>query len=114
MIRRRPIPRFKIHPEVSQHWKWGDADHSYRIYSDAREVCDDQSAAGRREYKNRLGTMVQRQLFRCPRCSRRLSLAMATFDHWPIKRRMGAAFRDDRIELQDGSEINRAVHWVCQ
>lgn len=118
MIRRRPIPRSayrwqpKPKPEFSQHYEL-ICDGAVRRYRDGREVCQD-SAAGWREYKRRLGVMVQRQLFRCPRCNRRLSLAWATFDHWPIKRRMGAAFRDDRVELPDGEEINRAVHWECQ
>jgi hypothetical protein len=57
---------------------------------------------------------VQRQNFRCGKCRKRITRATATFDHWPIKRGMGAAFRDDRVELPDGDEINRAVHWNCQ
>ena len=37
VIRRRPIPRFRSYPEVSQHWTLSE-DGSYRIYSDGREV----------------------------------------------------------------------------
>ena len=112
MIRRRPIPRFKLHPPVSQHYEL-ILDGAVRRYRDGREVCTE-TPAGRREYLRRLDRMVQRQVFRCGKCRRRMTRSAATFDHWPIKRGMGAAFRDDRVELPDGSEINRAVHWTCQ
>lgn len=46
-LRRRPIPRSRSYPEVSQHWELS-ADGSYRIYKDGREVCVD-SPAGWRE-----------------------------------------------------------------
>jgi len=111
--RRRPIPRFKLHPEVSQHFELILDGAVRRYFADDREVCQE-NAAGRREYLRRVQRMVQRQNFRCAACNRKLSLFQATFDHWPIKRRMGAAFRDDRVELPDGTEINRAVHWQCQ
>jgi hypothetical protein len=112
-LRRRPIPRSRTYPSVSQHFEMILGGAVRRYHSDGREVCTE-TAQGRREYAKRLQVMVQRQLFRCPRCKKRLSLAMSTFDHWPKKRRMGAAFRDDRVVLEDGSEINRAVHWRCQ
>lgn len=111
-FRRKPIPRFKAHPEFSQHYET-ILDGAVRRYKDGREVCAD-TPQGRKEYLRRLERMIQRQIFRCGKCSKRLSRAQATFDHWPIKRRMGAAFRDDRIELPDGEWINRAVHWLCQ
>jgi hypothetical protein len=112
-FRRRPIPRFRSFPEVSQHFEL-ILDGAVRKYrDDGREVCME-SPAGRREYHSRLERMVQRQNFRCGKCRKRITRATATFDHWPIKRGMGAAFRDDRVELPDGDEINRAVHWNCQ
>jgi hypothetical protein len=110
MIRRRPIPRFKLRPPVSQHYEL-ILDGAVRRYTDGREVCEE-SAAGRREYLRRLEIMVQRQNFRCSGCKRRLSLFGATFDHNP-RRKMGAAFRDDRVVLPDGSWINSAMHWSC-
>jgi hypothetical protein len=47
MIRRRPIPRTRDYPEVSQHWDMSP-DGSYRIYKDGREVCVDSPAGWRR------------------------------------------------------------------
>jgi hypothetical protein len=109
MIRRRPIPRSRDYPEVSQHWDLSP-DGSYRIYKDGREVCVD-SPAGWREYKRRVEVMVQRQNHRCCLCGRRLSLANATFEH-QRRRGMGAAWRDDRI-TKDGQDWNGAAHWAC-
>jgi len=109
--RRRPIPRSRTFPEISQHWKYS-ADRSYRIYADGREVCCDETAIGWREYKRRLETMIQRQNFRCRACNRRLSLFQATWHHDP-KRKMGGAFRDDRITDAEGNELHAAVHWSC-
>jgi hypothetical protein len=112
-FRRRPIPKSRAYPDVSQHYDviLNGAVRRYR--SDGREVCQE-NAAGKREYLRRVQIMVQRQSFRCGDCNRRLSLFQATFDHWPIKRKMGAAFRDDRITDEEGSWMNRAVHWECQ
>jgi hypothetical protein len=107
--RRRPIPRFRLHPEVSQHFEL-ILDGAVRRYRDEREVCQD-SPAGWREYKRRVETMVRRQNFRCCLCKRRLGLSQATFEH-QRRRGMGAAWRDDRI-MKDGQEWNGAAHWVC-
>jgi hypothetical protein len=107
--RRRPIPRTRSFPEVSQHFEL-ILDGAVRRYSDGREVCVD-SAAGWREYKRRVGVMLQRQNFRCCLCNRRLSLANATFEH-QRRRGMGAAWRDDRI-TKDDQDWNGAAHWIC-
>ena len=109
MIRRRPIPRVRSYPEVSQHWTLS-ADGSYRIYSDGREVCVD-SPAGWREYKRRVEAMLLRQNYRCCLCGRRLALSQATFEH-QRRRGMGGAWRDDRI-TKDGQDWNGVAHWVC-
>lgn len=109
MIRRRPIPRFKLHPEVSQHYEL-ILDGAVRLYRDGREVCQD-SPAGWREYKRRVKAMLERQEGRCSLCGRRLSLNGATFEH-QRRRGMGAAWRDDRIE-KDGQPWNGAAHWNC-
>lgn len=108
-FRRRPIPRFRIRPEVSQHYEL-ILDGAVRRYRDGREVCQD-SPAGWREYKRRVEEMVLRQNFRCCLCNRRLSVGNATFEH-QRRRGMGAAWRDDRI-TKDGQEWNGAAHWVC-
>ena len=109
MIRRRPIIRTRVFPEVSQHYVISP-DGAYRTYSDGREVCCD-NAAGWREYKRRVQVMVQRQNYRCCLCKRRLSAANATFEH-QRRRGFGAAFRDDSI-TKDGQDWNGAAHWVC-
>jgi hypothetical protein len=109
MIRRRPIPRFKLHPPVSQHYEL-ILDGAVRRYRDGREVCQD-TPAGHREYTRRVQGMVERQRFRCCLCNRRLALANATFEH-QRRRGMAAAFRDDRIE-RDGQPWNGAAHWIC-
>jgi hypothetical protein len=109
MIRRRPIPKFRDYPEVSQHYDL-ILDGAVRVYRDGREVCVN-SAKGWREYKRRVKVMVQRQNFRCCLCGRPLALANATFEH-QRRRGMGAAWRDDRIE-KDGQPWNGAAHWNC-
>ena len=108
-FRRRPIPRVKQHPEVSQHYEL-ILDGAVRRYRDGREVCQD-SPAGWREYKRRVSVMLQRQGRRCCLCNRPLALANATFEH-QRRRGMGAAWRDDRI-TKDGQDWNGAAHWVC-
>jgi hypothetical protein len=109
MIRRRPIPRFKVKPEFSQHYET-ILDGAVLVYRDGREVCTD-TPAGWREYKRRVELMVIRQGFRCCLCKRRLSLGNATFEH-QRRRGMGAAWRDDRI-TKGGEDWNGAAHWVC-
>lgn len=78
MIRRRPIPRSRSYPLVSQHFDL-ILDGAVRRYRDGREVCQD-SPAGWREYKRRVETMVRRQNYRCSLCKRKLGLFQATFE----------------------------------
>lgn len=110
MIRRRPIPRSRSYPESSLRYAviLGGA---VRVYPDGREVCQD-NPQGWREYKRRVGVMVERQEHRCCLCNRRLSVGNATFEH-QRRRGMHAAFRDDRIEDVNGEPMNGAAHWVC-
>lgn len=107
--RRRPIPRFKLRPEVSQHFEL-ILNGAVRLYRDGREVCVN-SKAGWIEYKRRVKVMLQRQNHRCCLCNRPLALANATFEH-QRRRGMGAAWRDDRI-TKDGEDWNGAAHWTC-
>jgi hypothetical protein len=86
-------------------------DGEVRKYPDGREVCQDNSA-GRREYGNRVQAMVQRQGYKCCLCLDALSVHDATFEH-TSPRGMGAAFRDDRIIDENGTEMNGAAHWNC-
>lgn len=109
MIRRRPIPKFRTHPEVSQHFDL-ILDGAVRRYRDGREVCVN-SKAGWIEYKRRVKVMVQRQNFRCCLCNRPLALTNATFEQ-QRRRGMGSAWRDDRI-TKDGEDWNGAAHWIC-
>ena len=108
-LRRRPIPKFKLRPEVSQHYELV-LDGAVRRYRDGREVCVN-SAAGWIEYKRRVKVMLQRQGHRCCLCNRPLALGNATFEH-QRRRGMGAAWRDDRIE-KDGEPWNGCAHWTC-
>jgi len=110
MIRRRPIPKFKIRPDVSQHYELILGGAVRRYFAAGREVCMD-SPAGWREYKRRVSVMLERQGRRCCLCNRPLSQANATFEH-QRRRGMGAAWRDDRI-TKDGQDWNGAPHWVC-
>lgn len=110
MIRRRPLLHARVYPEVSQHYEL-ILDGAVRRYSDGREVCQD-SPAGWREYKRRIGVMVQRQNFRCCLCNRRLSAGNATFEH-QRRRGFAAAFRNDAIENERGEWVNGAAHWIC-
>jgi hypothetical protein len=110
MIRRRPIPKFRVKPEFSQHYETILNGAVIRYHDSGREVCLD-SKAGWIEYRRRVSVMVQRQNRRCCLCGRPLSLANATFEH-QRRRGMGAAWRDDRI-TKDGQDWNGAAHWVC-
>ena len=105
MFRRRPIPRTKLYPSVSQHFVLSDCG-AYRIYREGREVCVD-SPAGWREYGRRIDFMLQQQSWKCCLCHKRIrSRHDATFEH---QRRRGMAGwkRDDRVEG------NGVAHWIC-
>jgi 5-methylcytosine-specific restriction endonuclease McrA len=110
MIRRRPIPRTRLKPAQSLRYESIYEGAAIR-FPNGREVCQE-NALGRRLYANRVQAMVQRQNFRCSLCGRRLSLGQATFDHEP-RRKMGSAFRDDRISDGAGNWLSSAAHWTC-
>lgn len=116
MIRRRPIPRsfyrWLPRPKPANVLRYElILNGAVRVYPDGREVCQD-NPAGRREYARRVQVMLQRQNYRCSLCNGRLSVARATFEH-ERRRGMGAAFRDDRIEDEQGNWLNTAAHWRC-
>lgn len=112
--RRRPILKraYHWHPEPKPSSLRFELilNGAVRVYPDGREVCQD-SPAGWREYKWRVGVMLQRQNHRCCLCRGRLALGNATFEH-QRRRGMGAAWRDDRI-VKDGQDWNGAACWVC-
>jgi len=110
LIRRKPIPSFRLKPLQSLRYESIQGGAAIR-YPDGREVCQE-NAAGRRLYAKRVQEMVQRQNFRCSLCGRRLSPGNATFDHDP-RRKMGSAFRDDRIVDAEGNWLSGAAHWIC-
>lgn len=115
MIRRCPLPR------SAYQWQPTPKGPSLRYelildgaairYPNGREVCQP-NPLGDRLYTRRVREMVQRQNYRCSLCKGRLSVADATFEH-QRRRGMGAARRDDRITLEDGSWVNSAAHWIC-
>lgn len=86
------------------------------VRRDGREVCDTETASGRREYLLRKAKMLIRQNGRCcyqihPLCPRILRLESAVFAH-ENPRGMGGANRDDRIEI-DGKRVNGASCEFC-
>lgn len=88
------------------------------ICSDGREVCDLDTAEGKREYRARTLKMLAREGYKCglqnsDRCigKKRLDATKATFDH-SDGRGMNAAHRDDRIE-KDGKPYNCAACMYC-
>lgn len=110
MIRRRPIPRSHFYPEQSMRYTVM-LDGAVRVYPDGREVCNDHTVAGLKEYKRRIVAMVERQNSKCCLCGKKLHPNAATFEH-QRRRGMHAAFRDDRI-TKNGQDWNGAAHWVC-
>jgi hypothetical protein len=77
--RRRPIPKTRSYPLVSQHYET-ILDGAVRIYPDGREVCTN-SKAGWIEYHRRVKLMWERQQRRCCDCGGALALRNATFEH---------------------------------
>lgn len=75
-----------------------------------REVCTD-SAAGRREYKNRTDEMCRRQGWLCGICREPMRPEEATFEH-ADGRGHGGGHRDDRITI-NGKRHNSAAHGLC-
>ena len=82
-----------------------------RTYRDGREVCNLLTAAGKREYRNRVLSMLTSQEHVCCLCKRPLRPEDATFEH-EIGRGMGGGHRDDRIEI-NGKWVNGAAHYWC-
>lgn len=85
-------------------------------YLDGREVCDTTTAAGYREYRRRILTMLQRQNYQCGlqvsrMCPGFLPFSSATFEH-EDGRGSGGGHRDDRIE-RDGKPYNCAACGWC-
>jgi hypothetical protein len=116
MKRPRPIPRgnyrYRPKPKPPNYLRYDlILDGTVRVYPDCRQVCQD-SRAGWREYDRRVEVMLQRQGFKCCLCPKTLRLSEATFEHTD-PRGMGAAFRDDRIEDENGQPMNGAACWDC-
>lgn len=106
--RKRDRPRRKGEPKPKE---------AIKTYRDGREVCNLETAAGLREYKGRVEAMRLRQGGVCcllgfiEGCPGALHKDEATFEH-EEPRGMGAASRDDRIEI-DGRRVNGASHAQC-
>lgn len=86
-----------------------------KVYPCGREVCS-KTVAGRGIYTLRTMQMVSRQHWKCAICGRDFGYRddetnPATFDH-ALGRGMGAAIRDDRIEI-DGQWNNAALCLNC-
>ena len=84
-------------------------DSGVRTFSCGRQECLTKTASGGREYKRRLGVMIQRQLGRCAMCRKVREL---TFDH-EAGRGSGGGHRDDRIWQEDGQQKNAALCVEC-
>lgn len=85
-------------------------DGAVRKYPDHREVCCD-TVKGKKEYSRRVAAMSLRQHGICSRKPH--LLRNPTFDHSTRARGMGAGFRDDRIEDEEGNPINSASCFEC-
>ena len=81
------------------------------VHPDQREVCDTRTKRGLAEYQRRREIMFVRQKGICTECNQPMMLDSCTFDH-ELPRGMGAAHRDDRIEI-NGEPFNSAVHLKC-
>lgn len=85
------------------------------IKDDGAEVCNRETAEGRREYKRRVDAMTERQKDMCclygfiESCPGSLIGWLPTFEHEDGR---GGGKRDDRIE-KDGRRYNGAAHWNC-
>ena len=88
-----------------------------RTTRDGREICNLRKESGRKEYKRRLQSMLDRQGGLCclqgfiRGCTGALRIEDATFEH-EYTRGMGGSLRDDRIE-KDGKPFNGAAHARC-
>jgi hypothetical protein len=80
------------------------------VFPCGREVVDQTTEAGRREYQKRLRLMISRQLNRCAICLKvRNDLS---FDH-ALGRGHGGGHRDDRIWDAQGNLMNAALCIPC-
>lgn len=116
MIRRRPITRsqYRWRPRVKRQNVLRNElilDGAIMRMPDGREICQP-STKGRRLYAERVAAMVQRQNYRCALCNKRLSVALATFEH-QRRRGAGGSRRDDRVVDEAGNWMNSAAHWDC-
>jgi hypothetical protein len=86
-----------------------------KVYRDGREVCNDASEAGKRDYQTRITLMWLRDNGKCCICHRPVPLEEATFEH-ADGRGMGGGRRDDRIEYTkpNGARVQNGVaHGRC-
>ncbi len=91
-----------------------------KVLRDGREVCNQFTSTGRREYRKRTEEMAARKNQICclfehsPVCHPRGLLMgyVPTFEH-ENGRGMGGGHRDDRIVLPDGRWQNGAAHAQC-
>jgi len=91
-------------------------DGAVRKYHDGREICCD-NQKGRAEYHRRIAEMAVRQRGICslsigPKGTPTHGLVNPTFEHTK-PRRMGGAFRDDRIVDENGVWMNSAACYRC-
>jgi hypothetical protein len=112
--KRKPVNKVKKAKKIvpaKNKTSWG------RIYEGGREVCDDETAAGKAEYKRRTLEMAERQNWICGcGCGQGMFKApgyrySATFDH-SAGRGFNGGHRDDRIWI-DGQPYNSAMTYHC-
>ena len=110
MLQRKPIRKKSLRSRSSKpSLRYEVIDGSFKRFPDGREVCLD-NAAGRAEYAHRTETMRLRQHNVCARGPH--LIVNPSFDH-EKSRRMGGAFRDDRIEDEFGNKLNGCSCWTC-
>jgi hypothetical protein len=75
------------------------------------EICNFNSATGRREYYRRTAEMALRQRGKCSICGFPMKIDDCTYEHQD-GRGMNGGHRDDRIVV-DGKPYNSAAHGLC-
>lgn len=88
-----------------------------KTYRDGREVCNDDTAAGRAEYARRREEMWERDKGICCICLLYVPKDEAPFEHW-LGRGSGGGHRDDRTEKPDSvtgemKKCNGIAHSWC-
>ncbi len=99
--------------EESMRWRF-ICDGAVIKYPDGREVCQP-TVDGMLEYKRRIQAMSERQGGICCVCHDEKNLMKpwdTTFEH-ENGRGFNAAWRDDRIEDENGNPMNGAAHYDC-